>query len=182
LEKVSNAMPHTVDGAFFRLAEQDFELCEDLLDRVEVGAIGWQEDEPGARGTDGPPDSLALVGAEIVHDDNVAGLQRWHQQLLDIGSEALTVDRPVDDAGRRDPVVPECREEGHRAPMAVWDLSPERGAPSPPAMGSAHVGLCPGLIDKDETGRIDFRLVPSPPGAAARDVRTILLGREHGFF
>jgi hypothetical protein len=25
-------------------------------------------------------------------------------------------------------------------------------------------------------------LVPSPPGAAARDVRTILLGREHGFF
>jgi hypothetical protein len=25
-------------------------------------------------------------------------------------------------------------------------------------------------------------LVSSPPGAAARDVRTILLGREHGFF
>jgi hypothetical protein len=25
-------------------------------------------------------------------------------------------------------------------------------------------------------------LVPSPPGAAARDVRTILLGCEHGFF
>jgi hypothetical protein len=25
-------------------------------------------------------------------------------------------------------------------------------------------------------------LVPSPPGAAARDIRTILLSREHGFF
>jgi hypothetical protein len=78
--------------------------------------------------------------------------------------------------------VPECREESHRPPMAVWDLSPERGAPMPPAMGPGHVGLCPGLIDEDETGRIDFRLVSSPPGAAACDVRTILFGREHGFF
>jgi hypothetical protein len=24
--------------------------------------------------------------------------------------------------------------------------------------------------------------VPLPPGTAARDIRTILLGREHGFF
>jgi hypothetical protein len=147
-----------------------------------VGAIGWQEDKPGAGGADGGSDGVALVRAEIVHDDNVAGSQRWHQQLLDIGPEALTVDRSVDDAGRRDPVVPEGRKEGHRALMAVRDLSPEGSAPSPPAMGSGHVGLCPGLIDKDKTGRIDFRLVPSPPGAAARDVRTILLGREHGFF
>ena len=133
LEKVANSTPDAVDGAFFRLSEQDFELCEDLFDRIEVGTIGWQEDEPGARGTDGPSDSVALVGAKIVHDDNVAGAERWHQQLLDIGTEALTVDRPVDDAGRRDPVVSECREEGHRAPMAVRDLGPERGASSPPA-------------------------------------------------
>ena len=182
LEKGADAAPDAVDGAFVSLAEQDFKLCEDLLDRVEVGAIGRQEDESGARGADGPSDSVALVGAEIVHDDNVAGLERWHQHLLDIGTEALAVDRAVDDAGRSDPVVPECSEEGHGPPMAVRDLSPEWDAPSPPAMGAGHVGLRPGLIDEDETGRIDFRLVPSPPGAAACDVRTILLGREHGFF
>ena len=56
--------------------------------------------------------------------------------------------------------------------MAVRDLSPKRSTPSPPAMGAGQV----------ETGRIDFRLVPLPPGMAARDVRTILLGREHDFF
>jgi hypothetical protein len=78
--------------------------------------------------------------------------------------------------------VPECCEESHRPPMAVRNLSPERRAPSPPTMGAGHVGLCPCLIDEDETGRIDFRLVSSPPGATARDVRTILLGCEHGFF
>lgn len=48
---------HTLDGAFFSLVEQNFELCEDLLDRIEVGAIRRQEDEPGARGTDGPADT-----------------------------------------------------------------------------------------------------------------------------
>jgi hypothetical protein len=105
-----------------------------------------------------------------------------HQHLLDIGAEALAVDRPVDDAGRGDAVMPECRKEGHRAPMAVWNLSPERGPTSPPAMGTGHVGLCPRLIDEDETSRIDFKLVPLPPGPAARNVRSILLGREHGFF
>jgi len=31
-----------------------FELCKDLLDRIEVGAIGRQEDEPGARSSDRP--------------------------------------------------------------------------------------------------------------------------------
>lgn len=182
LEKAANLTPDGFEGAFFGFAEQDFELCEDLLDRIEVWAIGRKEDEPCARSPDGSSDSGALVGAEIVHDDNVAGLERWHQQLLDIGTEALAVDRPVDDAGRRDPVVAECREESHRPPMAVRDLSLERDAPSPPAMGTGHVGLRPGLIDEDETGRFDFRLVPSPPSAAARDIRTILLSREHGFF
>ena len=122
------------------------------------------------------------MGAEIVHNDDIAGLEGRHQHLLDIGAEALAVDRPVDDAGRGDAVMPECRKEGHRAPMAVWNLSPERGPTSPPAMGTGHVGLCPRLIDEDETSRIDFKLVPLPPGAAAGDVRAILLGREHGFF
>ncbi len=52
LEKIADATPDAIDGAFFRLAEQDFELCEDLLDRIEVGAIGWQEDKPGAGGAE----------------------------------------------------------------------------------------------------------------------------------
>ena len=40
LEKRANASPDAFDGAFVSLAEQDFEFCEDLLDRIEVGASG----------------------------------------------------------------------------------------------------------------------------------------------
>ena len=172
--------PSTVRSSAFRSKVLSFaKTCSIGL---RSGAVGRQEDQPCARGADRRSDGGSLVRAEIIHDNNVAGLERWHQQLLDIGPEAFAVDRPVDDAGRQDLVVPEYREEGHRPPMAIRNLSPERDAPSPPAMGTGHVGLCPGLINKHETGGVDFRVVPSPPGAAARDIRTVLFGREYGFF
>jgi hypothetical protein len=182
LEQAADAAPNTFRGALLGLAKQDSQLCEDLLDRIEVGAVRRQEDEPRVDGADSPADRSPFVGAEIVHHHDIAGLQCRHQHLLDISAEALAVDRPIDDAGRDDPIVPECGKEGHRTPMAVWNLSPERDPTSPPAMGTGHVGLCPRLIDEDETRRIDFKLMPLPPGAAASDVRTILFGREYGFF
>ena len=101
LKKAADAAPDAVDGAFLSFAEQDFQFCEDLLDRIEVGAIRRQEDEPSPGGADGPSDSVALVGAEIVHHDNVAGLERWYQYLLDISTEALAIDRPAQGAAIR---------------------------------------------------------------------------------
>jgi hypothetical protein len=48
---------------------------------------------------------LSLVAAEIVDDDDIAGLERRHQYLLDIGEEAFPVDRAVDDARRVDTIA-----------------------------------------------------------------------------
>jgi hypothetical protein len=36
------------------------------------------------------------VTAEIVHDDDVAGMKRGDEDLFDIGPEALTVDGTVE--------------------------------------------------------------------------------------
>ena len=52
---------------------------------------------------------MALVAAEIVDDDNVAGLERRHEELRDIGYEPFAVDRSIKDARRVDPVVPQGR-------------------------------------------------------------------------
>jgi hypothetical protein len=49
-----------------------FELGVDLFDRIEVGAVGWQEQQPRASGPDGGPDSGLLVAGEVVADDDVA--------------------------------------------------------------------------------------------------------------
>jgi hypothetical protein len=39
---------------------------------------------------------FAFVAAEIVHDHDIAGAKRGGEDLLDIGREALTVDRTVE--------------------------------------------------------------------------------------
>ncbi len=53
--------------------------------------------------------------AEIVHDDDVTGLEYRHELLLDIGAEALAVDRSVEHTRRRQSVAAQRAEEGQRA-------------------------------------------------------------------
>jgi len=50
------------------------------------------------------------------------------------------------------------------------------------AMGACHVGLGPGLIDEDQAGGIDARLMATPARAAARNVGPMLLGGVQAFF
>jgi hypothetical protein len=62
------------------------------------------------------------VGAEIVEDHDVPRLQRRHEELFDIGVEALAVDGPVEQAGGIDAVVAQGGEESRGLPLAVRDL------------------------------------------------------------
>ena len=78
------------------------ELCEDLLDGVEVGAVRRQEQQPRADGADRGPDALALVAAEVVEDDDVSPLQGRDEDLIDVGGEADAVDQ-ADAIARRGP-------------------------------------------------------------------------------
>ena len=45
------------------------------------------------------------MAAEIVHDHDVAWLEVWHEDLLDIGEEALAVDRTIEDARRIEAIM-----------------------------------------------------------------------------
>ena len=155
---------------------------EDLLDRVEVGRVRRQVPESCAGGLDEAAQRGRLVTAEIVHDDDVAGLERRHEELLDIGFEAFTVDGSIQDARCVDPVVPQGRKECECLPMPVRRLSAQALPSRPPAMGADHVGLGPGLIDEDEAGRINLSLMPFPACPSARDVGPVLLGRQQRFF
>lgn len=105
-EQRADALPGCFDSSFSSLSEQRFQLGEHLLDGIEIGAIGRQEEKPRSDSTDGPAHGVTLVAAEIVHDDDVAGLERRHEELLDIGFEAFAVDRSIKDARGVDPVVP----------------------------------------------------------------------------
>ena len=82
-----------------------FEFGEDLLDRIEVGAVGRQEEQMRSRGADGVAGLFTLVTAEIVEDDDLTSRQGGCQHFLDIEREELAIDGTVDDPGRADPVV-----------------------------------------------------------------------------
>ena len=125
---------------------------------------------------------LALVAAEIVHDDDVAWAQRGDEDLLDIGSKALAVDRPLEKPWRVDPVMAQGGQEGRGLPAAVRDLGDERSAARRPSPQRRHVGLGPGLVDEDQALRIDAILILCPLRPPPRDVGTIAFASHHAFF
>ena len=78
------------------LAQEVFDLGDDLLDRVQVRRVFRQEEELGAGGANELAHGFGFVAAEIVHDDDVAGMKRGSEDLLDIGPEALAIDWAVE--------------------------------------------------------------------------------------
>jgi len=69
VEQAADALPGGIEGALLGLAQQGLELGEDLLDRIEIGRVGRQEQQVGACGVGGFAHGAALVRAEVVHDD-----------------------------------------------------------------------------------------------------------------
>ena len=62
------------------LAQVSPEFCEGLVDRIEIGAVGRQEQNPCALVADGLLGDWALVSRQVVHDDDVASSSveaRW---------------------------------------------------------------------------------------------------------
>ena len=51
------------------LRSRGLELGKDLLDRVEVGRVARQKEQLGAGAADQFTDCLALMAAEVIHDD-----------------------------------------------------------------------------------------------------------------
>ena len=158
------------------------ELGEDLFDRVQVGRVFWQEEELGAGGSDERPHRLAFVATEIVHDDDVTFAQRGQEDLLDIGSKALAVDRPLKQPRCIDAVMAQGGQEGRGLPVAVRDLGDETLAAWRPSAQRRHVGLGPGLVDEDQALRLDFILILDPLRSPPRDVGSIAFASHHGFF
>jgi len=59
------------------------------------------------------------VRAEIVHDDDVAGLENGNEYLVDIELETLAVDRSIDEPWCLDAVVVQRREAGAAGAFAI---------------------------------------------------------------
>ena len=181
-EERSDALPCCFYGSLGGFSQEQLELGEDLFDWIEVRGVGRQEQQPGPSRADRLADGCALVTAKVVHDDDIAGVERWDEELLDPGGEAEAVDRSVKDARRIDPVMTECCQEGQRAPFAERRAGDELAAARRPASDRGHVGLGPGLVDEDEAPGIKPVLILLPLLPPPGDLRPQLLDGEQRFF
>lgn len=98
------------------------------------------------------------MASEIVHDDNISLLEGRNQLLFDIGAKAFAVDRTIENAWGCELVAAERTEECQRPPMAVWCKASQAATFGSPTAERRHVGLDPGLIDKDQTRWIETGL------------------------
>ena len=157
-------------------------LAKSCFDWIEVGAIGGQEPLAGSRSFYGFLNSGDLVGAQIVHDDDVAGRQGRRQDLLDIGEELFAIDGAVEDTGRGDAVAAQSGQESRGLPMSEGRVSDQPLAFFASAIAGRHIGRSPGLVDKDEPSRIEAWLHFAPIGASGLDISPALLGGAKSFF
>jgi len=149
---------NVVDRALLGGAHPVLDLGEGLFDRIEVGGVWRQIPEPCAGGLDQAAQSSRLVATEIVHDDDIARLKLRDENLLNIGAEAFAVDWAVEQARRGEAVAAQGTKESQRPPVAVWRETPHPLAFWPPSAQWGHVGLDPGLVDKDQASGIELGL------------------------
>jgi hypothetical protein len=74
------------------------------------------------------------------------------------------------------------RDEGHGLPVAERGGRLETLPARPPASQRRHVGLDPGLVDKDQARSVDPALMGLPARPLTRDIGTVLFGRQDRFF
>jgi hypothetical protein len=180
--KLTDCCADGFEGAGGGFAQEMLELGEDLFNGVQVGRVFRQEEQLGAGCANELAHGSAFVAAEIVHDDDFTGSQGGNENLLDVSSEGLAVDRAIKDPWSVDPVVPQSGQEGRGLPVAVRDFGGEPHAARGPASQRRHVGLGPGFVDEDQTFRLDLVPILGPLRPPARDVVTVALASHHGFF
>ena len=100
-----------VIAAWAQRAQKRFEFREGLFDRIEVGTIRREKSDARAHARNRGMDRRLFVDREVVQDDDIAGPERGHEHLLDVGQERWVVDRPVEDGGRREALEAQRRDD-----------------------------------------------------------------------
>ena len=175
VEEKADTSPEAVDGALCCLAQEGLELGEGVLDGVEVGTVGRQQEKLCPGRFDGLAHRGGLVGSEVVHDDDVFGQERGDEDLFDIGEEGRPIHRPVKDHRRRHAGEPQAGDEGRGLPVTVRDGGPAAVDLRRPPAQAGHVGGCT-VRRRRQPLWIEIELPVEPGLATSHDVGTILLG------
>lgn len=163
-------------------AQELFDLGEDHLDGVHVGRVGWLEQQRRAARLDRGANFDSFVARQIVHHNDVAGLERRREHLLDERCEHVGVDRAVNDRGAAHTVHVERPDQRRGLPVSVRGVRDETIPDGSASTQARHVRFRPRFVNEDELRRIDARSPQDPLGAALHDVWSMLFRGVESLF
>ena len=124
--------PQVLDGAPTCSAAQRFQFREPEFDRIQVGALRRQVPELRARRLDPLADALDVMGGQVIHHDDVAGLERRDEDLIEVGEKTVPVHRPLEQPGRGQAGDPQRPHERAGLPVMMRRVIVHaRPAPAP---------------------------------------------------
>ena len=176
------AAPEPLHGAARQFAQTVLDLGKHLLDRIEIGAVRGKEPRLRANGLDSVANGDGLVGAEVVHDNDVSLAQGGNKKLFNVGVEFFAIDGSVEDTRRRDTIASQGRNESRGFPVTEGRVRDQPLADLASAVARRHVGGGPGLVDEHQPARIKPLLALAPSDPRRGDVRALLLGGAKSFF
>ena len=181
-QRCSDSGPQLLHGAPTRRAEERFQFREPQFDRVQVRTIGRQVPELRARRLDPLADALDVMGAQVVHHDDIADLECRHEDLVEVGEKTVPVHRPIEQPRRGQARGSQRPHERTRLPVMMRSVIVDARATPAPAVAPKQVRRHATFIEKGEAGRVNRRRDASPIRPGGGDVDAILFGRAHRFF
>lgn len=181
VEGVADEVPEGIDSSGLSLPQQLFEFGEGHLDRIEIRAVGRQEQEARAGVGDEALRLFVLMARQVVEDHRVTLAQNGDEDLRDIGEETLGVDRPLEHKGRNQSLAGEARKKRRCLPMTVRRMAEGTCADVGPGVTTRHRCRRPSLVEENQPA-VEALLHAPPRVPTLSDVGTILFAGAHGFF
>ena len=181
-ERDGDQIAHVVKGPGTGGPDEGFQFREGQLDRIEIRAVGRQEAELGADGFDRRAHRRLFVDGEIVEHDHIAGAERGHQDLLDVGEKSRIVDRSVEDRRGGEPIEAQRRDDGVRLPMTAGRVIAQARAAQTAAVPTQQIRRDPAFIQKQILRYVAKRLPRLPLPSGRGDIRPTLLVGVYRFF
>ena len=164
------------DGTGLECAQLLFDLCPALFDWVKVGRVGRQVTERGSGLFNEFPHAVHFMGSQIVHDDQLTGLQLRTQDVFQISPEDIAIGGRFD-RHRSHPSGNAHRSQHCQCPPAAGRNSfVDARAVQPASVTPRHFRGDAALVNEDEIRRIDLSGFLPPELALRFDSLAVLLG------
>lgn len=159
-----------------RMTQGGLEFCKSHFDGVEIRAVGGQIQDVATRSGNSLLNAFDLVAGQVVTDDDIADSQFGAKDLLDVCEKGIPIHGSIQKHGSTDTIASQGGNEGSRLPMTMRNLGKTAFPSKAAAIKTAHFGVEPCLINKDQATDIPV-LAALLPGLPRRDnVGSILLG------